>query len=281
MGWCAVRRVGVQYLYLELSVDLRRNVKDALIQYRSICQQTNVASLDKILRHYRSLAAQKTAAAEAQAASAGVKLAEEEQSGGAANTGAAIGGDDEEEESPESLLMLAMSGEGSKERSERQILLPWVRYQWESCRTILDVLRNNARLERLYHEVARSSFQYCLKFARKTEFRKLCEIMRTHLANIAKYQGQSTSVDLSNVRHAAAVPRDALPAARGRRHSSSCGRRHTAPSRTSTYDTCSQSHTPTMTITPVSACRALNPSLPVLCCAVLCVGGHAYEPRAV
>ena len=279
MGWCAVRRVGVQYLYLELSVDLRRNVKDALIQYRSICQQTNVASLDKILRHYRSLAAQKTAAAEAQAASAGVKLAEEEQSGGAANTGAAIGGDDEEEESPESLLMLAMSGEGSKERSERQILLPWVRYQWESCRTILDVLRNNARLERLYHEVARSSFQYCLKFARKTEFRKLCEIMRTHLANIAKYQGQTTSVDLSSSDtqllyletrfqqlEAAATLELWQEAYRTIediyvRHSSSAHSHH--------------DHN------PVSACRALNPSLPVLCCAVLCVGGHAYEPRAV
>ena len=174
-------------------------MKDALIQYRSICQQTNVASLDKILRHYRSLAASKTAAAEALATSAGVKLSEEEQSGAASlQTSAAIGGDDEEEESPEALLIMAMSGEGVKERSERQILLPWVRYQWESCRTILDVLRNNARLERLYHEVARSSFQFCLKFTRKVEFRKLCEIMRTHLANIAKYQGQSTSVDLSS-----------------------------------------------------------------------------------
>ena len=183
-------------------MDLRRNVKDALIQYRSICQQANVASLDKILRHYRALAASKTAAAEAQAASAGVKLAEEEQraagAAGALSAGAAIGGDDEEEESPESLLMLAMSGEGSKERSERQVLLPWVRYQWESCRTILDVLRNNARLERLYHEVARTSFAFCLQFARKMEFRKLCEIMRTHLVNIAKYQGQATSVDLSS-----------------------------------------------------------------------------------
>ena len=183
-----------------MAVQLRRNVKDALIQYRSICQQTNVASLDKVLRHYRQLAASKTTAAEAQATSAGVKLAEEEQSGGAAtaSTSTAIGGDDEEEESPESLLMMAMSGEGVKERSERQILLPWVRYQWESCRTILDVLRNNVRLERLYHEVARSSFQFCLKFSRKVEFRKLCEIMRTHLVNVAKYQGQSTSVDLSN-----------------------------------------------------------------------------------
>ena len=184
-------------------MELRRNVKDALIQYRSICAQSQVASLDKVLRQYRSLAAQKTAAAEELASKAGVKLEQEESSTlPAASTSvpisAAIGGDDDEEESPESLLMLAMSGEGSKERSERQLLLPWVRYQWESCRTILDVLRNNVRLERLYHDVARSSFAFCLRFQRKQEFRKLCEIMRAHLVNINKYQGQTTSVDLSS-----------------------------------------------------------------------------------
>ena len=183
----------IMYLYIELAVDLRRNVKDALIQYRSICQQ-NIASLDKILRHYRQLAQQKTTEAEAKATAAGVKLSEE----AAQPSASAVGGDDEEETSPETLLSLALSGEGRTERNERQVLLPWVRYQWESCRTILDVLRNNVRLERLYHEVARSSFQFCLQYQRKVEFRKLCDIMRAHLANVQKYQGQATSVDLSN-----------------------------------------------------------------------------------
>ena len=185
----------IMYLYIELAVDLRRNVKDALIQYRSICQQ-NIASLDKVLRHYRQLAQQKTAEAEAKAAAEGVQL--DQEIGGAQPSAAAIGGDDDDETSPESLLSLALSGEGRSERNERQVLLPWVRYQWESCRTILDVLRNNVRLERLYHEVARSSFAFCLQYQRKVEFRKLCDIMRAHLANVQKYQGQATSVDLAN-----------------------------------------------------------------------------------
>ena len=185
----------IMYLYIELAVDLRRNVKDALIQYRSICQQ-NIASLDKVLRHYRALAASKTTEAEAKAAAEGVQL--DQEIGGTQPSTSAIGGDDDDETSPEHLLSLALSGEGRSERNERQVLLPWVRYQWESCRTILDVLRNNVRLERLYHEVARSSFAFCLQYQRKVEFRKLCDIMRAHLANVQKYQGQATSVDLAN-----------------------------------------------------------------------------------
>merc|ERR1719382_1984770 len=43
--------------YLDLCVELRRGkaAKDGLIQYRIICQQINVASMETVLRHFMEL----------------------------------------------------------------------------------------------------------------------------------------------------------------------------------------------------------------------------------
>jgi translation initiation factor 3 subunit A len=38
-----------------------------------------------------------------------------------------------------------------------------------------------------------------LKYTRKTELRRLCEILRTHLNNLSKYAQQQHSIDLKNV----------------------------------------------------------------------------------
>jgi len=37
----------LQFFYIELAVDLRRNVKDAFVQYRMICQQAQTGSMEK------------------------------------------------------------------------------------------------------------------------------------------------------------------------------------------------------------------------------------------
>ena len=53
-------------------------------------------------------------------------------------------------------VMLAMvSGEGSKDRSDRVVLTPWLKFLWEAFRHVLDILRNNSKLELLYQEVAK------------------------------------------------------------------------------------------------------------------------------
>lgn len=62
------------------------------------------------------------------------------------------------------------------------ILTPWVKFLWESYRQCLELLRTNSRVEKLYHDTAQHAFKFCLKYARKTEFRKLCENLRSHLA---------------------------------------------------------------------------------------------------
>ena len=69
---------------------------------------------------------------------------------------------------------------------------------WETYRTVLDILKNNARLEILYQSTAHQAFSFCQRYTRKTEFRRLCELLRNHLQNAAKYQSQPHSINLSD-----------------------------------------------------------------------------------
>lgn len=44
---------------------------------------------------------------------------------------------------------------------------------------------------------AHKAFQFCKQYKRTTEFRRLCEIIRNHLANLNKYRDQRDRPDLS------------------------------------------------------------------------------------
>ena len=44
---------------------------------------------------------------------------------------------------------------------------------------------------------AHRAFQFCKQYKRTTEFRRLCEIIRNHLANLNKYRDQRDRPDLN------------------------------------------------------------------------------------
>lgn len=104
----------------------------------------------------------------------------------------------EASETPESILLSTVSGEQSRDRTDRAIVTPWLKFLWETYRTVLDIFKNNARLELMYQSTAHQAFQFCSKYARKTEFRRLCELLRNHLQNAAKFSSQMHAINLSD-----------------------------------------------------------------------------------
>ena len=101
-------------------------------------------------------------------------------------------------ETPESILLSTVSGEQSRDRTDRAIVTPWLKFLWETYRTVLEILKNNARLEVMYQSTAMLAFTFCQHFARKTEFRRLCELLRNHVQNAAKYQSQMHAINLND-----------------------------------------------------------------------------------
>lgn len=141
----------------------------------------NVGSLENVIRKYLKMAEERTETAQQQSSQAVLDI-----------------DDLDNLATPESILMSAVCGEDAQDRSDRTILLPWVKFLWESYCQCLELLRVNTHCEALYHDIARMAFGFCLKYNRKMEFRKLCEKLRKHLEDICKVStNQSTGVSIS------------------------------------------------------------------------------------
>ncbi|KAJ8515451.1 hypothetical protein ONZ45_g7124 [Pleurotus djamor] len=174
----------IMHRFVELCVEMRkgRTAKEGLMQYKNIAQNTSVQSIESVITRFVELSDKKVREAQEKAA---IKVA--------------LDVDDlEASETPESILLGAVSGDQSKDRTDRALVTPWLKFLWESYRTSLETLKNNARLEAIYQQIAQQAFKFCLKYQRKVEFRRLCETLRLHLANVAKYSHQTHSINLSD-----------------------------------------------------------------------------------
>ncbi|VDB94877.1 unnamed protein product [Peniophora sp. CBMAI 1063] len=173
--------------FVELCIDMRKGriAKEGLMQYKNIAQNTSVASIEVVVQKFIQLADAKVQDAQAQAEKV---------------TADALADVDDLEatETPESILLGAVSGDQSKDRTDRALVTPWLKFLWESYRTALETLKNNARLEAIYQNIAQQAFAFCLKHKRKIEFRRLCETLRLHLANVAKYAHQPHAINLQD-----------------------------------------------------------------------------------
>jgi translation initiation factor 3 subunit A len=104
----------------------------------------------------------------------------------------------EASETPESVMLSTVSSEQNRDRTDRAVVTPWLKFLWETYRTVLEILRNNARLEQMYQATAHQAFNFCRVYSRKTEFRRLCDLLRNHLQNVAKYSNQPHSINLND-----------------------------------------------------------------------------------
>merc|ERR1711871_1362307 len=80
----------------------------------------------------------------------------------------------------ETLMLTGVTTEGDRDRVERETLVPWLRFLHDAYRTVLDIVRNNNKLEKLYHDTCERAFNFCVKYERKQEFRRMCEFIRRH-----------------------------------------------------------------------------------------------------
>jgi translation initiation factor 3 subunit A len=182
---------------VDLCVESRKrsHLKEALMQYRNVCQAVNVASLETVVKHLLETATKRAedacAQAEAQAGESAVAEGEGAAEGGDDDAKAkalAAVGDLEADASPEDIMLSYVSGDKSRDRTDRELVTPWFRFLWESYRSVLEILRTNPKLESLYASAARHAFGFCLKYKRTAEFRRLCDVLRQHLANMARYR---------------------------------------------------------------------------------------------
>ncbi|CAH7668535.1 translation initiation factor eIF3a [Phakopsora pachyrhizi] len=185
--------------FIDLCVMLRktRNIKEGLHMYKNVAQNTSVSSVEVVIQHFITRSKEKLNEALAKVEEIEGPLVKEENG----ETGQAVVevvDDLEATETPESLLLSTVSEEKSRDRTYRELVTPCLRSLWEAYRTALDILRNNARLEIVYQQVASEAFEFCLAHDRKTEFRRLSETLRSNLASSQKYSNQAHSINLSD-----------------------------------------------------------------------------------
>ena len=187
--------------FVELAVEARkaRVLREVLHFFKNITQNTAVSGVEAVVRRLITLAEARVSVAQAAAEIAAGTVAEARTTVSAVETQISGAEDDlDAVETPESLLLSTVSAEGDRERADRQTVTPWLKFLWEAYRIALDILRNNVRMELLYQTVANQAFAFCLRHARKIEFRRLCDLLRQHLATAAKYAHQSHSINLAD-----------------------------------------------------------------------------------
>lgn len=171
--------------FMELCVDQRRGraAKEALMQYKNAFQNTEPQSIRNVINHFLKHANDKVTEARSRADAAAEELDVD---------------DLEESETPESILLGSVSQDQERDRTDRTMVTPWLKFLWEAYRTALDILKNNTRLEMTYQQVADEALHFCLQHQRKTEFRRLCEVLRQHLQSVARSAHHTNAIDFSD-----------------------------------------------------------------------------------
>lgn len=172
--------------HLELCVELKRfrQAKDGLYQYRTMCQAANISSLELVVTKFRTAAEGKVQEAKKQQDLNTSRLA-----------------DLEEMEPPQIILLKSIQANDTRQQSQDRDVHSHFRFLWDTYRVILDnILKNNSRLEEVYHETVRHAFNFCAENKRPGEFKKACEWVRKNYQDLQKHHGKvpPNQVNLAN-----------------------------------------------------------------------------------
>lgn len=181
----AVEPIVIKFLELGIELKKGRLIKDGLHQYKKLVQGSaeGLASVGTVARNYVDLIEAKLTR----------EQAKQDQK-------TEVDDDLEGGITPENLLSSVYEEDHSVGGFNDEALNSWMRFAWESYRTLLDLLRNNSQLEITYSGVVSRTMQFCLKNNRKNEFKRLADMLRQHLdaANYQQSKAGSNIVDLSD-----------------------------------------------------------------------------------
>lgn len=151
----------IMMAYLDLCIESQksREAKDGLHQYRNLCQSNAPGSLEKVITYLIG---------KAESLTTGLVL--ESTKTNSASYNSKGGG--------------TMPVLTAKQQQQQQRDIPELKFLWETYRAVLDILRSSSKLERVYHKAAIAALAYCRKYAAKSEFRHLCDMLRMHLGNL-------------------------------------------------------------------------------------------------
>ncbi|KAF7457170.1 eukaryotic translation initiation factor 3 subunit 10 [Cryptosporidium felis] len=164
-GWDSSQELMmIQYIILSVDLQKPRMAREGLHQYRYVTHQSNIGSLGKVIVEFRNRAEEQLQTVKNECVDyMDPNLIKENL---------------EQEETPESLLLASLQIErrGAKEKKLHETL----RFTWEAYKMILDIIRLTPKLERIYHETAQRALEFCWQHTRASEFKTLCELLRSH-----------------------------------------------------------------------------------------------------
>lgn len=185
----AFEQIMIAYLNLCLKLHKAREAKDGLHQYRNLAQSQAPGSLEKVIRYLLDSAELQCSKAKAVADTAAATASDAPTS-----MGRLLESEDDDGIAPQAILLSSMSTDPAKNQRDSLLVLPSLKFLWEIYRAVLDILRSNSKLEHVYHSAAMGALRFCRTYQRRTEFRRLCDMLRMHLGNLQKYGEDSASV---------------------------------------------------------------------------------------
>lgn len=149
-------------------------VKDGLAAYRNITQSSNVSSLETVLKYYLETVEKNFTTAIKSVANHSDFMREIE-----------------DEENPEDVFLNTL--EDKIDSLKEDVSRKW-KLLMEAYRIELELIYKNKKLEEMYCHVAKKAMKQCKKYGKKSDFKRLSEVVRVHQYQNVKAGEKPTGV---------------------------------------------------------------------------------------
>lgn len=161
----------IMILMIDLSIKLNKApfLREPLGNYKFISQNANITSLEHVLEHLIKETEAKHQAIADQALVAGNEQFLQMED---------IDGDEVDD--------LFISSLNIDSKTQKDIIRNSWRCIWESYKIVVECISKNKKLEDYYAKITKKAFDFCKKYKRRVEFKRLCESMRNNLNTMIK-----------------------------------------------------------------------------------------------